>query len=45
MKTDNNNIYLKTNMSFGHQGASGRLDYLKELAEEYAFILSNFNLI
>ena len=30
---------LKTNMGTGHGGASGRYDYLKEIALEYAFIL------
>lgn len=42
-KTDNNLILLKTNMDSGHQGASGRFDYLKEIAEEYSFIFTIFN--
>lgn len=33
-------ILLKTNMSAGHAGESGRYDALKELAEEYAFAVS-----
>jgi oligopeptidase B len=36
--TDNNIIILKTNMEAGHMGASGRYDYLKDVAFEYAFI-------
>ncbi|WP_118973526.1 S9 family peptidase [Taibaiella koreensis] len=30
-------IMLKTNMDFGHGGASGRFDYLKDVALRYAF--------
>ncbi len=39
-KTDNNLLLLHTNMDFGHGGASGRFDYLKEVALRYAFMLS-----
>ncbi|HRQ51298.1 MAG TPA: S9 family peptidase [Agriterribacter sp.] len=38
MKTDNNVLLLHTNMDFGHGGASGRFDYLKDIALEYAFL-------
>ena len=38
MKTDNNILLLKTNMDFGHGGASGRFERIKEVALEYAFI-------
>jgi len=39
LKTDDNTIFLRTNMDAGHGGASGRFDALKEDAEEYAFLL------
>lgn len=39
LKTDENTILLKTNMGAGHFGSSGRLNYLKEVAELYAFVL------
>ncbi len=35
--TGKNVIMLKTNMDFGHGGASGRFDYLKDVALRYAF--------
>ena len=38
-KTDNNLLFLDTNMDAGHGGASGRFEALKETAKEYAFIL------
>jgi len=43
-KTDNNLLVLKTNMGAGHGGASGRFDYLKEIALMYAFILKVFEI-
>jgi oligopeptidase B len=39
MKTDQNPLLLRTNMGSGHFGASGRYEYLKETAIEYAFLL------
>ena len=39
-KTDNNLLLLKMNMDAGHSGASGRYDYLKEVALDYTFCLS-----
>jgi oligopeptidase B len=39
LKTDENLLLLRTNMGAGHGGASGRYDYLKEIAFEYAFIV------
>lgn len=39
LKTDANPVLLKTNMEAGHGGASGRYDFLREIAFGYAFIL------
>lgn len=39
LKTDDNIILFHTNMDAGHGGASGRFEALKEVAEEYAFLL------
>ncbi len=39
MKTDDNILLFHTNMDAGHGGASGRFEALKEVAEEYAFLL------
>jgi oligopeptidase B len=39
LKTNNNPLLLVTNMQAGHGGASGRYDYLKEIAFDYAFLL------
>ncbi len=39
LKTDDNELLLKTNMGAGHGGKSGRFESLKETAEEFAFIL------
>jgi oligopeptidase B len=39
MKTDNNLLLLNTNMEAGHGGASGRFEALKELAQEFSFLL------
>ncbi|VAW16603.1 Protease II, partial [hydrothermal vent metagenome] len=38
-KTDNNPLFLKTNMEAGHAGASGRFEQIKETALTQAFAL------
>jgi oligopeptidase B len=38
-KTDDNLLFLDTNMEAGHGGASGRFEALKEVAKEYSFLL------
>ncbi len=39
LKTDRNPLLLKTNMGAGHQGRSGRYEALREVAQEYAFLI------
>jgi oligopeptidase B len=39
MKTDNNRLYLYTNMDAGHGGASGRFQSMREVAMQYAFVM------
>lgn len=39
LKTNNNQLYLDTNMDAGHGGASGRFEAIKEIAKEYSFLL------
>ena len=39
VKTGHSLLLLHTNMTAGHGGASGRYDYLKEIAMDYAFLL------
>jgi oligopeptidase B len=45
LKTDNNPLLLVTNMQAGHGGASGRYDYLKEIALDYAFLLRELGIV
>ncbi|HPN74050.1 MAG TPA: S9 family peptidase [Candidatus Marinimicrobia bacterium] len=44
MKTDDNVLLLKTDMGKGHFSASGRYDYLKEVAFKYAFIFAKLGI-
>jgi oligopeptidase B len=39
LKTDNNMLIMWCNMDAGHGGKSGRFEYLKEIALDYAFML------
>jgi oligopeptidase B len=45
LKTDGNRLLLVTNMKAGHGGASGRYDYLKEIALDYAFLLRELGIL
>jgi oligopeptidase B len=45
LKTDSNTLLLVTNMQAGHGGSSGRYDYLKEVAFDYAFLLKELGLL
>jgi oligopeptidase B len=44
LKTDSNPLLLKINMGAGHGGASGRYDYLREIALDYAFFLTHMGI-
>jgi oligopeptidase B len=39
LKTDRNPLLLRVNMDAGHGGASGRYEFLREIAFTYAFVL------
>jgi len=43
-KTDDHLLLLKTNMGAGHGGASGRYDYLRDIAFDYAFLFDVFGI-
>jgi len=45
LKTGSNPLLLVTNMQAGHGGSSGRYDYLKEIAFDYAFLLRELELV
>ena len=44
LKTDSNAFLFKINMGAGHGGASGRYDYLREIALDYAFLLTQLGI-
>jgi oligopeptidase B len=44
LKTDSNPLVFKINMAGGHGGSSGRYDRLKELAFDYAFVLTQLGI-
>jgi len=43
-RTDRNLLLLKVNMGAGHGGASGRYDALRDLAFDYAFVLTQMGM-
>jgi oligopeptidase B len=45
LKTDPHPLLLVTNLKAGHGGASGRYDYLKEIAIDYAFMLRELGVV
>ncbi len=44
VKTDENRLLLKTFMGAGHFSSSGRYDYLKDTAFDYAFVLDTLGI-
>lgn len=44
LKTDDNLAVFYVNYNSGHAGASGRFDYIREIALDYAFLLDRFGL-
>ena len=44
MRTDDSPLLLKIHMDSGHAGASGRFERIREVAEEYAFVLNAFGM-
>jgi oligopeptidase B len=45
LKTNATPLLLHINMDAGHGGASGRYDYLKEIAFDYAFLLTQLAVV
>ncbi|WP_319502476.1 S9 family peptidase [uncultured Draconibacterium sp.] len=44
LKTDDNPLLFHINMEYGHGGASGRFEWIKETALEYAFIFDQIGI-
>jgi len=44
MKTDDHLLIMDINMDFGHGGASGRFEWIRDLALEYAFIFDQLGI-
>lgn len=44
MKTDDNLLVFHINMDYGHGGASGRFQWIKDTALEYAFVLGQLKI-
>jgi oligopeptidase B len=44
MKTDDNLLVFHINMDFGHGGASGRFQWIKDTALEYAFVFDQLGI-
>ena len=44
LKTDDRLLVMRVNMEAGHGGRSGRFQHLREVAEEYAFVLAEASL-
>lgn len=45
LKTDKNELVLKTNMGAGHGGASGRYESMKEIAFIFSYVLDKMGLV
>lgn len=44
LKTDKNSLIFHINMDYGHGGASGRFQWIKDIALEYAFIFDQIGI-
>lgn len=45
LKTDDNPLIFHINMDYGHGGASGRFQWIKDIALEYAFIFDQIGIM